>query len=111
MYPTSLARAVASTANLGRTFSVTTGLLINSDSFNSSAQLHSLQRLTDTNIISGCGRQSRSLRQKRIVGGEMSQPGHWPWHVGIRTALGNKYCAGTLINNQWILTAAHCFKR
>ncbi|UJR24855.1 hypothetical protein I4U23_006224 [Adineta vaga] len=43
----------------------------------------------------------------RIVGGEIAQPHSWPWIVSIRI-YNIHICAGSLINNEWILTAAHC---
>ncbi len=43
----------------------------------------------------------------RIVGGTESQAGEWPWIVSIKSA-GNHFCGGSLINSQWVLTAAHC---
>ncbi|XP_067379615.1 transmembrane protease serine 9-like [Channa argus] len=44
----------------------------------------------------------------RIIGGQEAPPGNWPWQAGIYTN-GNGFCGGSLINNQWVLTAAHCF--
>jgi len=42
-----------------------------------------------------------------IVGGKNAIPYSWPWQVSIR--LGSSHnCGGTLITNQWVLTAAHC---
>lgn len=43
----------------------------------------------------------------RIVGGEMTKPGEFPFLVGI--SYKNKHhCAGSIIDEQHILTAAHC---
>uniref|UniRef100_A0A3B3ZJ03 Peptidase S1 domain-containing protein n=1 Tax=Periophthalmus magnuspinnatus TaxID=409849 RepID=A0A3B3ZJ03_9GOBI len=43
----------------------------------------------------------------RIVGGQESSPGSWPWIVSIRPGERGKdhVCGGSLINEQWVLTA------
>lgn len=49
-----------------------------------------------------------------VVGGHTSRRNAWPWMalVGKRDAQGdNWFCAGALINDQWVLTALHCFLR
>ncbi|XP_052762576.1 uncharacterized protein LOC128205159 isoform X5 [Mya arenaria] len=45
-----------------------------------------------------------------IVNGEKAKPGAWPWHAALY--FGNQYfCGGTLINHEFVLTAAHCVER
>ncbi|CAF0711785.1 unnamed protein product, partial [Brachionus calyciflorus] len=56
---------------------------------------------------SKCGVSSiKSSSLPRIIGGFEVIPNSWPWQVYLHD--GNKFCGGTLINNQWILTASHC---
>uniref|UniRef100_A0A3B5KX34 Peptidase S1 domain-containing protein n=1 Tax=Xiphophorus couchianus TaxID=32473 RepID=A0A3B5KX34_9TELE len=43
----------------------------------------------------------------KIVGGVGATAGSWPWQVSIHWRSSHT-CGGTLINNQWVLTAAHC---
>ncbi|XP_024128745.1 polyserase-2 isoform X2 [Oryzias melastigma] len=50
-----------------------------------------------------CGQPQLSTR---IVGGDEAPPGSWPWQVSLHRP--SSYCGGSLINHQWVLTAAHC---
>jgi len=43
----------------------------------------------------------------RIVGGSQADNAEYPWQVSLRYN-GQHLCGGTLIDNQWVLTAAHC---
>ncbi|XP_053690512.1 collagenase-like [Sabethes cyaneus] len=46
----------------------------------------------------------------RIVNGFPASPGQFPYQVMLRgfTATGALACGGSLISNEWVLTAAHC---
>ncbi|XP_060080199.1 trypsin-7-like [Ylistrum balloti] len=50
-----------------------------------------------------------STHTTKIVGGTRAQHGEFPWQVSLRYA-NQHLCGGTLIDSQWVLTAAHCFE-
>ncbi|XP_054157647.1 ovochymase-2-like [Oppia nitens] len=57
----------------------------------------------------GCPCGKENLRFKRIVGGSEVNPAHrYPWMVSIGSSRGSPFCGGALINNLYVLTAAHC---
>lgn len=57
-----------------------------------------------------CGRRNvfkgLDLNDK-IVGGQQAKQGDWGWQVALLNN-GRLSCGGSLINRQWVLTAAHC---
>merc|ERR1712179_839490 len=62
-----------------------------------------------TNSPSGrcvCGKANRATR---IVGGETTMVNEYPWQVAlVSRGSSSVFCGGSLINDRWVLTAAHC---
>ncbi|ERL85036.1 hypothetical protein D910_02459 [Dendroctonus ponderosae] len=49
--------------------------------------------------------------EARIVGGEKSTFGKWPWQISLRQWRTSTYlhkCGAALLNENWAITAAHC---
>ncbi|XP_068072228.2 enteropeptidase [Danio rerio] len=46
-------------------------------------------------------------KEGRVVGGQDAQRGAWPWMVSLQW-LGGHACGATLIDREWLITAAHC---
>uniref|UniRef100_A0A3B3D656 Prostasin-like n=1 Tax=Oryzias melastigma TaxID=30732 RepID=A0A3B3D656_ORYME len=62
--------------------------------------------------IDVCGQAALNTKaESRIVGGQAAAAGSWPWQARLQIPVngGTARCGGSLINNQWILSAAHCF--
>nr|XP_012626756.1 hepatocyte growth factor-like protein isoform X3 [Microcebus murinus] len=64
----------------------------------------------DQVLFEKCGKRVDRLDQHRsklrVVGG---QPGNSPWTVSLRNRQGQHFCGGSLVKEQWVLTARQCF--
>merc|ERR1719215_2521383 len=55
----------------------------------------------------GAGAASDELNMS-IVNGQPANECEWKWQVGLYSRSRGPICGGTIISEEWVLTAAHC---
>uniref|UniRef100_A0A8C4R4X5 Coagulation factor VII n=1 Tax=Eptatretus burgeri TaxID=7764 RepID=A0A8C4R4X5_EPTBU len=74
-------------------------------------QTDTLDEVSYNALDNGSTIQYRGMYEEgpgRIVGGSVCPPGQCPWQVLLLNQNGYTFCAGTLLSDLWVLTAAHC---
>ncbi|KAF5305820.1 hypothetical protein FQR65_LT07559 [Abscondita terminalis] len=44
----------------------------------------------------------------KVIGGSDASPGEFPYQVSLQKQRTDHFCGGSVIDPNWILTAAHC---
>ncbi|XP_026527782.1 chymotrypsin-like protease CTRL-1 [Notechis scutatus] len=55
-----------------------------------------------------CAIKPNVKNTERIINGMDASRGSWPWQVSLQTNSRFHICGGSLINENWVVTAAHC---
>nr|XP_045360657.1 transmembrane protease serine 11G-like isoform X1 [Camelus bactrianus] len=75
----------------------------------SSPYLRDINKVHAEHILNSCcglGREFPSM--ERIANGNVAKRADWPWQASLQVD-GVHFCGASLISEEWLLTAAHCF--
>ncbi|XP_016019885.1 transmembrane protease serine 11C-like [Rousettus aegyptiacus] len=75
----------------------------------SSLKISDMKMTTAENLLNTCcGQRTITPSGNKIAGGMNAEEGEWPWQASLQQNSVHR-CGATLISNNWLVTAAHCF--
>ncbi|XP_039700890.1 transmembrane protease serine 11C-like [Pteropus medius] len=75
----------------------------------SSLKISGMKMPTAENLLNTCcGQRTITPSGNKIAGGMNAEEGEWPWQASLQQNSVHR-CGATLISNNWLVTAAHCF--
>uniref|UniRef100_A0A147BXD8 Putative serine protease n=1 Tax=Ixodes ricinus TaxID=34613 RepID=A0A147BXD8_IXORI len=70
----------------------------------------SLEGTDENDTQYDCGKRQKVKNiSARIINGTKAAPKNWPWVVAIYDSNDTLVCGGSLISEEYVVTAAHCF--
>lgn len=89
--------------------SITCGSRVTHEEFQSNyrSRREALFGLEANETVIDSNNRTRRHSTGKIVGGDFSHPGRWPWLVAVYKD-GNFHCGGAILDETWIVSAAHC---
>jgi secreted trypsin-like serine protease len=61
------------------------------------------------NYKDSCGCSRRPVTTSRILGDERVLQNTWSWTISLRDEKNRHFCGGSILNERYVITAAHCF--
>jgi len=113
LYPTTTAPAKASSTTTANAATTTTTISTFSSSTTPFSQVKPTNRYHPDNSPGLCNCGVPNFRSDRIVGGQKTEIGEYPWQVALLrgTTAKSLFCGGALVTDRHVITAAHCCER